>query len=52
VNDLLRKLSLLAVVAALALSLAGVANAKPGKGMGDSSPNGNAWGLTGFSDGR
>jgi hypothetical protein len=41
----LRKLSLLAIVAALALSLSGTALAKNGG-------NGNAYGHLGFSDGH
>jgi hypothetical protein len=47
VIDVLRKLSLLAIVAALALSLTGTALAK-----NDSPKNGNAYGHLGFSDGH
>ncbi len=43
---MLRKLSLLAILAALALSLSGTALAKSDKG------NGNAYGHLGFSDGH
>ena len=45
--NVLRKLALLAAVAALGLSLAGVASAK------SKPPNGNAYGhVVGFSDGN
>ena len=44
---MLRKLSLLAIVAALALSLSGTALAKNGNGN-----SGNAYGHLGFSDGH
>jgi hypothetical protein len=47
---MLRKLALLFAVAALGLSLAGTAGAKPSKG---SPPNGNAYGHgLGFADGN
>ena len=47
--NVLRKLALLAAVAALGLSLAGAASAKSGKNP----PNGNAYGhAVGFSDGN
>jgi hypothetical protein len=49
VNDLLRRLTLVALV--LSLLFAQAANAEPGKGRGSGEPRGNAWGL-GFSDGR
>ena len=48
-TNLLRKMTLIAL--ALSLFFAQAAAAKnPGKGKAD--PNGNAWGLLGFSDGR
>jgi hypothetical protein len=50
VTDVLRRLTLAAI--ALSLLFAQAANAQPGKGQGQSDPNGNAWGLAGFSDGR
>ena len=46
----MRRLTLVAL--ALALLFAQAANAQTGKGNGQSDPRGNAWGLTGFSDGR
>jgi hypothetical protein len=50
VTDVLRRLTLVALL--LTLLFAQTANAQPGKGQGQSDPGGNAWGLTGFSDGR
>jgi hypothetical protein len=50
VTDVLRRLTLVALL--LTLLFAQAANAQPGKGQGQSDPRGNAWGLTGFSDGR
>jgi hypothetical protein len=49
VNDVLRRLTLVAL--ALSLLFAQAANAEPGKAKGSGEPRGNAWGL-GFSDGR
>jgi len=46
----LRRITLVAL--ALSLLFAQAASAAPGKGQGGSDPRGNAWGLTGFSDGR
>jgi len=49
VNDVLRRLTLVAL--ALSLLFAQAAGADPGKGKGLAEPSGKAWGL-GFSDGR
>jgi hypothetical protein len=52
VINLLRKLALLAAVAALGLSLAGAASAKSKNAPGNA-PNGNAYGhVVGFADGN
>ena len=47
---MLRRFTIAAL--ALALLFAQAASAQPGKGSGQSDPRGNAWGVTGFSDGR
>jgi hypothetical protein len=49
VTDVLRRLTLVALV--LSLLFVQAANAQPGAGKGQGDPRGNAWGL-GFSDGR
>jgi hypothetical protein len=49
VIDMLRKLTLVALV--LSMLFAQAAGAEPGKGQGKGEPRGNGWGL-GFSDGR
>lgn len=48
-NDVLRRLTLVALV--LSLLFAQAANAQPDKGQGQGDPRGNGWGR-GFSDGR
>jgi hypothetical protein len=51
VNDVLRRLTLVAL--ALSLLFAQAASAKNSPGPGNADPGGNAWGHTkGFSDGR